>query len=122
MINKLKSIKKDVDLPALPDRPRGEDRNKISIFSLALLRLKVSEQIEKVACGIAGLRTSHIPSWANEVLHIHDATICGNEGFGDECTDDTVAGDHLKCNGLRVTSLLSETEVETMRKLAGLHC
>lgn len=125
MLRKLKAFRKTSVLPTLPARKKGDERKLTSIFSLALIRLKVSKFIQKTAEGDrAGMRLPHGPEWAREVVRLHNNLKLAGENNDEtdvdsqSSKDDMVSG-AIFFHGLDVTRVLTEAELAEMKKRGG---
>lgn len=124
MRKKLVAFRNDATLPQIPPRKRGTERKKISVFSFALLRMKVAKYLQKLAEGDrSGLRLSHGPEWAKEVVRLNDYLLqmCDDadaNDSGSQSSEGQGTNSPIICSGMVITRLLTGEECDAMKKRA----
>ena len=110
----LRDVAELTQLPSLPPRPRNQEEGRlVSIFSLALLRVKVTKDLEKTADGNGReMRQSHAPLWAKEAMRLNDFLRNVAENVHCLNDDDDASGDgtEIPIGVLRVRRLMSSDE------------
>lgn len=113
-------------LPEIPKAQR-DTRRMISVFSVALLRMKVGKGIQMMASGDrSGLRLSHAPQWAKEVTRLNrklkrmnsvSSNDRGELDLEDEANVEGMNGDietGIQFGNLLVARLLTEEEEDKL--------